>query len=193
VRTGQGNELRASHDDREQAVDLLKTAFVDGRLTSDELDARVGQALAAKTCAQLAALTTDVRAASIEADPAPEPAPQARTRPAADKVGKSATGAVIAACVAAVVTLAAAAGAHVRPGPDAVACQSFYVWAQQQNAGANAIMLLDFSVAAASQGPDGALTADLQALRQAVLRYENPNRVDVATAAVDAACVPYSN
>lgn len=215
MRTGQGNEiaavtgghgqLRASHADREQAVELLKGAFVQGRLTSGELDARVGQALVAKTCAQLAALTTDIDAASIEADPLPKPT-RARTRPSARRVGKSATGAVIAACVAAVAGLAAA-GAHMRPGPDAVACQSFYVWAQQGNAGSDTILLLDFSAAAANQGSDRTLTRDLQALRQAVLQYENPtsplpsasrpyfnqSHVDTAIARVDAACIPYSN
>ena len=37
--------LRASDADREQVVDTLKAAFVQGRLTQNELDARVGQAL----------------------------------------------------------------------------------------------------------------------------------------------------
>ena len=39
--------LRASHADREQVVDLLQAAFVQGRLTQGELDGRIGQALAA--------------------------------------------------------------------------------------------------------------------------------------------------
>jgi Domain of unknown function (DUF1707) len=215
VRTGQGNEmapvtaghgqLRASDADREQAVDLLKDAFAQSRLTRDELGARVGQALAAKTCGQLTALTRDLRVPAIETVSPPKPA-RARTRSVTNKAGKSATGAVIAACVAAVAVLAAA-GAHLRPGPDAVACQSFYVWAQQGNDGFNAAMLLDFSAAAASQGPDHTLTRDLQALRQAVRQNENlagplPSasaahvnytRVDAAIARVNAACVPYGN
>lgn len=199
--TGQGNEtvavraghghLRASHADREQAVDLLKAAFVDGRLTTDELDARVGEALAAKTCGQLAVLTTDIRAASTRADSLQKPARE-RTRSATGKVRKSGTGAVIAACVAAVAVLAGA-GAHMRPGYDAVACQSFYAWAQQANGGFNTTMLLDFGAAAASHGPDRGVARDMQALRQAVLQNENPSRVDAAVARVDAACIPYSN
>ena len=52
--------LRAGHADREQAIDTLKTAFVHGELTKDELDARAGQALAARTYADLAALTADI-------------------------------------------------------------------------------------------------------------------------------------
>jgi hypothetical protein len=63
--------MRASHADREQVVDVLKAAFVQGRLTQDELDTRVGQALAARTYAALTALTADVPA---EAAPAPAPA-----------------------------------------------------------------------------------------------------------------------
>ena len=33
------DRLRAGHADREQVVEALKTAFVHGRLTKDELDA----------------------------------------------------------------------------------------------------------------------------------------------------------
>jgi hypothetical protein len=74
-----GNDrLRASHADRDQVVDALKAAFVHGRLTQDELDARVGQALAARTYAELAALTAD-----LPPSPAPAPAPAAASAPPA--------------------------------------------------------------------------------------------------------------
>ncbi len=63
--------LRASHADREQSIEVLKNAFVQGRLTRDELDARVGQALASRTYADLAALTAD-----IPAGPAAVPSPR---------------------------------------------------------------------------------------------------------------------
>lgn len=69
---GRGH-LRASHADREQAVGTLKAAFVQGRLTKDELDLRVGQALASRTYAELAALTADVPAGLTTAKP-PAPA-----------------------------------------------------------------------------------------------------------------------
>jgi hypothetical protein len=52
--------LRASHVDREQAISALKAAFVHGRLAKDEFDARVGQALAARTHAELAVITADI-------------------------------------------------------------------------------------------------------------------------------------
>ena len=93
--------LRASHADREQMVDLLKVAFVEGRLTRDELDGRIGQALAARTYAELAVLTADLTA-EPERTPttAPDPAPaRARTRnrsaSRAVKSGAGAIGAVI--------------------------------------------------------------------------------------------------
>jgi len=54
--------LRAGHADREQVIEALKTAFVDGRLTKNELAARAGRALAARTYADLAALTADIPA-----------------------------------------------------------------------------------------------------------------------------------
>jgi len=71
---------RASHADREQVVGALKAAFVQGRLTADELDERVGQALAARTYAELAALTTD-----LPADPAPARQPAPAAQPAPDR------------------------------------------------------------------------------------------------------------
>lgn len=52
--------MRASRTDRDQAIEMLKTAFVQDRLTKDELDARVGQALAARTYADLDAATLDI-------------------------------------------------------------------------------------------------------------------------------------
>ena len=69
---GQGS-LRASHADREQVIDALKTAFVQGRLDQEEFGLRVGQALASRTYADLAALTADIPARLARARP-PEPA-----------------------------------------------------------------------------------------------------------------------
>ena len=65
---GRGH-LRASHADREHVVGMLKTAFVQGRLTKDELDARVGQTFASRTYAELAALTADLPAGLTGAAP----------------------------------------------------------------------------------------------------------------------------
>jgi len=80
--------MRASHADREQVIDMLKTAFVHGRLTRDELDARMGRALAARTHADLAALTADIPPAPAAVLPERPPAP-ARRRPLAGAAAKS--------------------------------------------------------------------------------------------------------
>jgi Domain of unknown function (DUF1707) len=66
--------LRASHADREQVVDTLKAAFVQGRLGKDEFDARVGQALAARIYADLAAIIADVPAGPGAGPPRRQPA-----------------------------------------------------------------------------------------------------------------------
>ncbi len=55
-----GGHLRASYADRDHVIDTLKAAFVQGRLTKDELDLRVGQTFAARTYGELAALTADL-------------------------------------------------------------------------------------------------------------------------------------
>jgi Domain of unknown function (DUF4190)/Domain of unknown function (DUF1707) len=52
--------LRVSDADRERTADVLRAAFVEGRLTQDELDARLGQAYEARTYADLAAQTADL-------------------------------------------------------------------------------------------------------------------------------------
>jgi len=49
--------LRASDGDRDRAVDVLTAAFARGRLAKDEFDLRVGQVIAARTYADLDALT----------------------------------------------------------------------------------------------------------------------------------------
>ena len=58
-----GAGLRASHDDRDRAVEVLRVAAGDGRITADELDERVGAALTARTYGELAALISDLPAA----------------------------------------------------------------------------------------------------------------------------------
>jgi Domain of unknown function (DUF1707) len=116
--TGPANEIaagqgrwRASHADREQVVGALQAAFVQGRLTADELDERVGQALAARTYAELAALTTDLPpdpAPAREPAPAPPPPPPLARRPQnpaalrAVKAGAGAIGVTVIAVGAAI-------------------------------------------------------------------------------------------
>ena len=67
--------FRASDADREQVIDTLKVAFVQGRLTRDELDARAGQTFASRTYAELAAVTADIPAGPPAArEPTAQPA-----------------------------------------------------------------------------------------------------------------------
>jgi Domain of unknown function (DUF1707) len=71
--TARRGSLRASHADRDQVLDVLKGAFVQGRLTKDEFDTRVGQTLASQTYAELAVLTADIPAGLIRAQPPRKP------------------------------------------------------------------------------------------------------------------------
>jgi DUF1707 SHOCT-like domain len=73
ARTGDRSHLRASDTEREQVIITLKAAFVQDLLAKDEFDLRVGQALASRTCAELAGLTADLSARLTAAQP-PRPA-----------------------------------------------------------------------------------------------------------------------
>ena len=55
-------DLRAGYADREQVIGTLKAAYVQGRLTEDELDARVDHIYASRTYADLAEVTADIPA-----------------------------------------------------------------------------------------------------------------------------------
>jgi hypothetical protein len=59
---GDRSRLLASDADRDLAVDVLKAAFVQGRLAKDEFDLHVGQVLQARTYADLDTLTAGVPA-----------------------------------------------------------------------------------------------------------------------------------
>jgi Domain of unknown function (DUF1707) len=81
---GGHGHLRASHADRERAIGTLTAAYVQGMLTKDELDLRVGQAFASRTYSELAVLTADLPAGPASAAPPRRAAqPQAR-RPMSD-------------------------------------------------------------------------------------------------------------
>jgi hypothetical protein len=71
---GKPGQLRTSHADRDQAINVLKAAFVQGRLAKQEFDLRVGQVLASRTYADLRALTSDIPGWVTSAPSADEPA-----------------------------------------------------------------------------------------------------------------------
>jgi len=60
-------ELRASHEDRDRVVETLRVAAGDGRLTVEELEARLEVAITARTLGELDALTTDLPAVAATA------------------------------------------------------------------------------------------------------------------------------
>jgi hypothetical protein len=64
------SELRASHDDRDRVVELLRVSAGDGRLTAEELDERLEQAMTARTYGELARLVADLPAQGSVAAPA---------------------------------------------------------------------------------------------------------------------------
>jgi hypothetical protein len=89
--------LRASYADRDQVIEVLKSAFVQGRLTKDELDARLGQVFASRTYADLAAVTVDIPADLAGIRPV-----RARDRPPLSNAVKAAICVAIAATTLAV-------------------------------------------------------------------------------------------
>ncbi|HCA84967.1 MAG TPA: hypothetical protein DEQ61_05415 [Streptomyces sp.] len=62
--------MRASHADRERAVDVLKAGFAEGRLTQEEYEQRMGRACEAQTHGLLQALVAD-----LPQGPVPQPFP----------------------------------------------------------------------------------------------------------------------
>jgi Domain of unknown function (DUF1707) len=90
---GAERHQRASRADREQVIDVLKAAFVQERLTRDEFDQRIGQALASRTYADLDALTADIPGGLTAAEPGGRPAgvlpPKAAARVTAAATGVS--------------------------------------------------------------------------------------------------------
>ena len=105
--------MRASHADRDRVIATLKAAFVQGRLTKDEFDARVGQTLVARTHSELATLTTDIPAGSAarflprRSGPGPD-------RLRESKAAKAAAGATVAACLLMIVAIGNGSGNPVR-------------------------------------------------------------------------------
>jgi hypothetical protein len=92
--------MRMSDADRERAVDALKTAFVQERLSKDELDVRVERAYLSRTYDELAACTAGIppkrprhpvpATLSTRTVPHPEPVYRSRKRAVKRAVGWSA-------------------------------------------------------------------------------------------------------
>jgi hypothetical protein len=102
--TGGHSHLRASRADREQVICVLKAAFVQERLTKDEFDLRVGQALASRTYAELAALTADIPVGPIGDQPPRAPV-RVQGRPPMSNAAKAGICLAIAVAVMAAMTV----------------------------------------------------------------------------------------
>jgi len=99
-----GGQFRASQAERERAVEVLKDAFAQGRLDKDELDSRVGQALASRTYADLAAVTADIPARPA-AGPVPAGAPGTPARTLAKAARRSGVCMLVAFALVGIVAL----------------------------------------------------------------------------------------
>lgn len=98
--------LRASHADRDGVISTLKSAYVLGFVAKDEFDVRVGQALTARTYAELAVVTADLPAWLAAAQPPGRAAAQGAPARAALRPAERA----VAACALFAAVAFAAAG-----------------------------------------------------------------------------------
>jgi hypothetical protein len=64
-------DIRASDADRESTVERLRTAGMEGRLDSDELEERIESAYGSRWCSELEALTLDVTPPPARYSPTP--------------------------------------------------------------------------------------------------------------------------
>src|ERR1700678_1459032 len=80
------SELRASHEDRDRVVEVLRVSAGDGRLTAEELDERLELAMTARTYGELAKLVVDLPADGSVASALAPRAPQAPQAPQAKEV-----------------------------------------------------------------------------------------------------------
>ena len=126
-RAARPGRMRASHADREQVISALKTAFVQGRLAQEELDTRVGQALVARTHAELAVLTDDIPA-GLAAPAATGPVNTGPARPVLG-VRSGACVTTLAAMLAAVLWSAAVSAGSAAAGAAALAISGIVILA----------------------------------------------------------------
>jgi hypothetical protein len=129
VAGGKGHaHMRASRADRDRVLDLLKGAFIQERLAKDELDDRIGRALAARTWADLDSLIADLPAAPYPARLPPAGPPRAAARapapPAPGLPPAPSASRPMKALVAAMATVIVASGVSgsvlAGPGPGVV-------------------------------------------------------------------------
>ena len=175
------NRLRASDSDRERVLDMLKTAFVQGRLAKDEFDLRVGQTLASRTWGDLRALTD-----AIPAWPLPQPV-RKPARPPSSQPTHAVVKAVACAIISlATISIAGMPGMWTMPAPPSMTAQACQVFDGWQNLHYRGISNLNVAVADARNGSDPNLANDLWTLQQAYLRSEGVGGPPPSAAAAQA-------
>ncbi len=93
--------MRASTTDRDRSIEVLKASFVEGRLTRDELDLRLGQAFVSRFFAELMTITADLPVGTFGRLPAhPVTPPYPRTSRLAAAAALMIAGLALAVAVA---------------------------------------------------------------------------------------------
>lgn len=80
--------IRASDQERENVVDVLRNAYADGRLTLDEFSERTSTAYTARTWGELRDLTGDLPVQPVFGADLPRPRPASELVPAPRKHAK---------------------------------------------------------------------------------------------------------
>ncbi len=99
----QAPQMKASDADRDAVVSVLSENYQAGRLTTEELDDRTGQALAARTFGELQALTADLPG---PVPPAPQPGPVPTMPGETARYGRSARRLPLVIALVAVIAIA---------------------------------------------------------------------------------------
>jgi hypothetical protein len=95
----------ASTADRDRSIEVVKASFVEGRLTQEELDRRVGQVLVSRYFEELMALTADLPVGPFGRLPAHP------MTPAFSRRSRLAVAAVILGCLAVLIAVGIALAA----------------------------------------------------------------------------------
>ena len=173
---------------REQAIAALKAAYVQGRLTKEEFDLRVGQALA--IYAELDALTADIPAAlpAVTAPAAAEPAITARVELAREAANKKMIRQGTAGVASLTFVLVTALGAPYNPALAIIVAALLTCFMTVLTAGLLTLLSWAMDRRSGTQGAGGARpaqgsppgTADQQG-RQPELGQDPPGTVQAAS------------
>ena len=173
---------------REQVIAALQAAYVQGRLTKEEFDLRVGQALA--IYAELDALTADIPAAppAVTAPAATEPAVTARAELAREAANKKMIKQGTAGVAGLTFVLVTALGAPYNPALAVIVAALFTCFVTLLTAGLLTLLSWAMDRRSGTQGAGGARpaqgsppgTADQQG-RQPELGQDPPGTVQAAS------------